>query len=312
MNLNDKKDIEACVICDEHELDLRYENIYQNYSYKICEVCKQVYLSPFPTQEDFQSKYKQEEYYVDLSKPVKNGFIDRFLNFRLYKLPYEFAQSLKGLNILDRSILDVGCGNGEFLAALKYFGWNTYGSDLSSIAINNTSTHLKLDEKSKAKRMFHGEFSNLDFKGLTFNVVSFWHVLEHVVNPTEYLSKAYDLVKPGGYVIGEVPNFNSWTMLIFRTYYSWIMIPEHILYYTPGSLDFALRKAGFVDVEIINPNRGILNFAISFRNYLNAKISNKQIVDVLFYLTLPISILIMIYFSTFRKGEVLRFKARKY
>lgn len=280
-----------------------YPNITVNYSYITCMNCGSGILDPFPITEVFQEKYDTEEYFNDLSSKVKNKFFDFFLNMRIYEMPWEYVPNFE---IQKNNALDVGCGNGEFLYEMKKLGFSVFATDYSKIALDRT--RKKVD--GEKENFYLGEFSEIKIDK-NFSLVSFWHVLEHVENPSKYIKKAFEILEKDGVVVGEVPNYNSWTLSLFKDKYSWIMIPEHIIYYSPKSLEMLLRNQGFKDIMIFNPNRAVINLTSSLMNALKIFSLNENFEKLTYYFSMLITIPIMIIISIFNKGEVLRFYAKK-
>jgi len=292
-----------CNLCEkDFGFKSEYLHIKDKFNYITCHNCQVGLLSPFPTPEEFQEKYNTEIYYDELSSKSKNRLADFLLNFRIYEFPWDFT-----LEYLQRGkALDVGCGNGEYLENLKNNSFEIYATDYSQIALDRTRKRTKTPKEN----YWLGDFSEINFPH-KFDVISFWHVLEHVEKPMTYFKKSHELLNNGGYIVGEVPNYDSWVLKIFKQDYSWIMIPEHIIYYSYYSLDYALKEAGFTDIYIHNPNRAILNLSTSFKVWLDKKTKHPKLNNILFYASIFITLPVMIIFSLLNKGEVLRFVARK-
>lgn len=293
-----------CKVCKK---DLGFRNdfpkIKDKYSYITCLNCSAGILDPFPKPEIFQEKFETEDYYDNLSAKANNKFYDWFLNLRIYEMFWEFVLRLD----LDKGkILDVGCGNGEYLYELKKEGFDVYATDYSKIALSRTQKRTSAPQKN----FYQGDFSEINFEE-RFKIVSFWHVLEHVGDPSSYLQKAYSVLENEGIVVGEVPNYNSLVLAIFKKKYNWLMIPEHIIYFTPKSLELILEEAGFKNIVIFNPNRSVINFSSSISNFLSYLEINSGLVKVIYFSSLILTIPLMILFSIINRGEVLRFYAKK-
>lgn len=302
--LNNAKEFfpDICYICNQpFVIKNTFGPLNQKYYYRECNNCTGAMLYPYPKQAGFQEKYSQENYYEELSQPVKNSLIDRILNLRTYQIQSEYIKSLRPKG----KVLDVGCGNGQTLDELKQHGWDVYGNDISEIAVRKTGQRI-----GDASRILHGEFCKTTFH-TKFDVISFWHVLEHIDNPHEYLNQVLANLKPGGYLAAEVPNYDSLTFHLTKQHYSWIMLPEHNLYYSVRSMEKMLTEVGFTNIVIECPMRAILNLSNSLRNIMRAKQTPPIIEKIIYISTLPLTFLAMFIFCTIGKGEVIRVKAQK-
>lgn len=147
-------------------------------------------------------------------------------------------------------MLDVGCGNGSYLLGLKSLGWNAreqlYGIDFKSPVLK------ELQEQEDINTM-EGNFIEMDLPENFFDVVTFRHVLEHFSDPSAALKKAYRILKPGGVVLIDVPNFKSIEALfLFKDKWFAIEAPRHLYHFSPETLKGLLNKAGFVEEKIYN------------------------------------------------------------
>ncbi len=285
-----------CQVCNNKAPFIDQVPYSHKYRYLVCGSCTAGILQPQPSEPELKKLYAKNSYFVKLSQPVKASWWKPFFDFRIFPLPDQFVSQ----QLSPRSILDVGCGNGEFLDNLSKLGWKTYGSDISQVAKANT------EMKIGKNRVFRGEFSSQKI-AKKFDVITFWHVLEHLASPIKYLKAAYRNLNKGGMVMGEVPSFDSRVLKIFRQNYSWMMVPEHRIYLSTSSLRNILKQSGFSNIVIKSPPRGLLNFSLSYSKTLEK--SPYRL--ILFALSIPFSVALGLFFSKLGQGEVLRFSAEK-
>jgi SAM-dependent methyltransferase len=138
-------------------------------------------------------------------------------------------------------LLDVGCGAGDYLLALHEAGWTCHGVETSGQACE-AATAAGLD-------VHEGDLVGARFAGESFDVVRFWHSLEHVRSPETDLNEAFRLLVPGGRVLISVPNFASLLSRMTRERWFYLDVPRHLWHFEPATLGRLLRQVGFVEVR---------------------------------------------------------------
>lgn len=145
----------------------------------------------------------------------------------------------------DRSLLDVGCGAGQWVSFASESGWRAKGLDLSAEAIE-----LARSLGADAERL---DFFDGSLDGSKFGAVTMWELLEHVPRPQTFIERAAQLLTPDGTLALSTPNFDSlgrrWHGPNWLAFYS-----EHVVYLRPETLR-ALLLRSFKKVEI--ESRGI-------------------------------------------------------
>jgi len=146
--------------------------------------------------------------------------------------PVRFERELKLFRAYCQqgSVLDVGCSTGGFLIALKSRhpkDYSVFGTDVVGSALDYAEQH--------GVEVIRTPFLELSEKQTSFDAVTFWAVIEHLVEPKRFLSKAARLLKPGGYCFVLVPNLKSLAVRVLGAKYRYIM-PEHVNYFTPATL----------------------------------------------------------------------------
>jgi hypothetical protein len=104
--------------------------------------------------------------------------------------------------------------------------------------------------------------------------VTFWHVLEHLDDPVDVLTRLRTYVKPGGVVLAAVPNFGSWQARLTGASWLHLDIPRHLYHFTQRSLAKTFEAAGFrvrgvsygeIEYDVIGWSQGLLN--LGFRGH---------------------------------------------
>jgi 2-polyprenyl-3-methyl-5-hydroxy-6-metoxy-1,4-benzoquinol methylase len=142
-------------------------------------------------------------------------------------------------------LLDVGCSNGAYLAAMREEGWDVEGVEFDRDAVEyaRQSRNLKVTQGEIEEGL--GQLA-----AASFDVVTMWHVLEHSFNPATALQQIHRILKPGGMLMLEVPNFASPSVSIFKRYWFPMDIPRHLYQFTPTTLRAMLTKAGFHSIRV--------------------------------------------------------------
>jgi 2-polyprenyl-3-methyl-5-hydroxy-6-metoxy-1,4-benzoquinol methylase len=191
---------------------------------------------PKPSLEKLPSYYESEDYisHTDGMRSLFERMYHFIKNIALKnKVKLINAQSEKG------KLLDIGAGTGDFLVVAKKDGWQTTGIEpnakAKSIAINKGVN-------------FADNLSNLESH--SFDVITMWHVLEHVPNLDEYILELKRLVKPTGTILIAVPNFKSFDANYYGRYWAAFDVPRHIWHFSKTAIDklFAEKEMKLVDV----------------------------------------------------------------
>jgi SAM-dependent methyltransferase len=157
--------------------------------------------SPRPKNEDLGSYYESESYisHTDSKQTILDKIYQLVKKYSLAK-KVKLIDSLIDDNSSEKKILDIGCGTGDFLLASKNDGWN-----ISGIEPNEKAKSLA---ENKLNQKINDDFFELSLQ--QFDVVSMWHVLEHVPNLTDYILELKKKLKPNGILIVAVPNHKSY------------------------------------------------------------------------------------------------------
>jgi 2-polyprenyl-3-methyl-5-hydroxy-6-metoxy-1,4-benzoquinol methylase len=187
-----------------------------------CQECGMVYANPVAEEFANASFYNDSatEYYLSPDKLAADFS------------PVRYAREIAFFreHCLTGKILDVGCSTGGFLYSLnqRYPGnYEIFGMDASLGA-------LKVAE-SRGIRVPGPDFLQGSFKGIRFDAITFWAVLEHLIDPRAYLDRAAELLVPGGTCFALVPNFHALAVRILGQKYRYIL-PQHVNYFTRSTL----------------------------------------------------------------------------
>jgi ubiquinone/menaquinone biosynthesis C-methylase UbiE len=228
--------LNQCPICDGREFTLLMEckdYTVSRETFKIvsCNQCGFKFTNPRPHEADLGKYYKSEDY-VSHSN-TKKGFINStYQSVRKYTL-------LKKLQLISKyyktgKILDIGCGTGEFLHTCKNAKWETTGIEPDDEARKMAIKNYGLDVRAE-----------LDLKNLedsSFDIISMWHVLEHVPKLNERVKELKRLIKPNGIIIIAVPNSDSRDAKIYKEEWAAYDVPRHLYHFRPKDIDALFQK----------------------------------------------------------------------
>lgn len=142
-------------------------------------------------------------------------------------------------------ILDVGCGEGQFLNLAAKRGWKTFGVEISPMAVRRAKEAFNLD-------IVAVELREARFPDSHFDVVTLFNVLDHLPFPVEALKEIHRVLKPGGLLVVRVPNGVFHVNLIRAMTFLEPQLVFHLYCFTPGTVRSLLKTAGFEDIRITN------------------------------------------------------------
>ena len=144
-------------------------------------------------------------------------------------------------------LLDVGCGNGDFLARMKGHGWDVQGiePDPAGAAV----------ARERGLVVTAGILAEGTFQPASFDVVTMSHVLEHLPDPIQTLRACRQLLRPGGKLVALTPNVESLGTQVFGRHWLGYDAPRHLLLASPSSLRRMAVAAGFPTVHVRTSGR---------------------------------------------------------
>jgi 2-polyprenyl-3-methyl-5-hydroxy-6-metoxy-1,4-benzoquinol methylase len=141
-----------------------------------------------------------------------------------------------------KRLLDVGCGPGFFISTARDFGWDPTGVEISSVAAG-------FGARSYGLEILQGDLLDLDLPSRSFDVITMWHLLEHLPEPMATLRLARQLLREGGWLVVEVPNLESLFFRLTARPYRGAAHPRfHRQSFSHRTLERALRCAGFGEI----------------------------------------------------------------
>jgi SAM-dependent methyltransferase len=143
-----------------------------------------------------------------------------------------------------KTLLDLGCGDGGFLSRAQDCGWDVTGIDIDAKAVHNAIQN--------GVNAIEGGIEIYEGQKNIFDAITLSHVIEHVCNPVELLKSCHTLLKPGGQLWLQTPNIDSFGHKLFHKNWRGLESPRHLVLFNRKSLTLALRKAGFSKIRNIS------------------------------------------------------------
>lgn len=220
--------------------------------------------------------YYPKNYYGNDGKKF-NIFFEYIVSFR------RFYRSIYCYGLFNRNnvkLLDVGCGKGDFLKFLKKKGWSVYGTEFSSISAE--SAKKKVGENSIFITSNLDELTNIN---INFDIITLWHVLEHLKSPKKLINAIDVKLNKNGFLVIEVPNFDSLQRYIDKNNWIHLECPRHVSHFTNKSLlnlfdnkKFKIIKSSTFSLEygFYGMLQSLLNLFLPVPNYLFSLIRSKN------------------------------------
>lgn len=219
---------------------------------------------PQPKAEELAGYYESDDY-ISHTDSKKSGAD------KLYQIVKKIAlaSKLKLINSFktaDKNLLDVGCGTGDFLLICKNNGWKVTGVEPNAKARISAEDKLKRESASE----IYFEINQLNNEA-QFDVITLWHVLEHVPNLDIYLEALKLRLKPNGTLIVAVPNFKSYDANYYKQFWAAYDVPRHLWHFSKKSIQGLFAKQKMIVVKILPMVFDSFYVSLLSENYKNGK-----------------------------------------
>ncbi len=136
-------------------------------------------------------------------------------------------------------LLDIGAGTGDLLKQALTMGWEVVGVE------PNKNARVKAQQKGIEVKE---DWSTIPEKA--FDVITLWHVLEHLPELEDSIGQIHKLLKPKGILVVAVPNFKSWDAMYYQQYWAGYDVPRHLWHFSKESLETIFRNKNFQLQEV--------------------------------------------------------------
>jgi SAM-dependent methyltransferase len=256
---------EPCPICRCEEStvalpkprDFEYETRPDpRFHYRRCAACGSEFLAPRPSRVDVAAFYPSDyrAYHDDGRSIVARGLA----RVRALSLARRYRRQRGGR---PGRLFDVGPGACRHFDVFQRVG----RLECAGVEIH---PELAAQARSRGYDVRTGALEELDagsWRG-SFDFVTMNHVLEHLLDPVTGLRRAFELLRPGGIALGQLPNVDSWEKAIFRSAWAGYHFPRHLQAFSRAALAGSLQRTGFERIVVAPAPH--LQTAVSIQNWL--------------------------------------------
>jgi 2-polyprenyl-3-methyl-5-hydroxy-6-metoxy-1,4-benzoquinol methylase len=239
------KKIEECLVCGhkEQKLFLRLNDYMvtgEEFNIVECVHCGFHFTNPIPNQEDIGRFYKSEEYISHSSS--KKGIINSLYNVVRNKTLKDKVKWVRN-EVSGNRLLDVGSGTGHFLKVANDNGFEGYGlePDEAARAYAHKKNHIRSCDQSEL----------YDLERNSVDVITMWHVLEHVYDLKKDVSYFYNTLDAGGKLFVAVPNMNSYDARFYKKHWAAYDVPRHLYHFQKQDIGKFFMDNGFELEKVI-------------------------------------------------------------
>ena len=227
-NLNYNKNTSIYKDCKDHSVSKEDFKLLRNEEYDL------LITSPIP--DNLSSYYESEEYisHTDSSEGIINKIYQSVRKYTISKK----IKLINNYSNKNKSVLDIGCGTGDFIKECKNKNWEVVGIEPNSKArdIGRTKNLVILNSIDELREQ-------------KFDVITMWHVLEHVTDLDETINKIKNMLTENGTLIIAVPNYKSFDATYYKSFWAAYDVPRHVWHFSKNSISRIFDK---IKMEVIN------------------------------------------------------------
>lgn len=237
-------ELKNCPICASDKFDLFLETkdfSVSKETFKIvkCINCDFHFTNPIPEEDRISSYYKSDDYVSHNS--TKKGIINKIYHVVRW---YSLRKKLRLINKYsgNKFLLDIGAGTGHFLNLASKSGWNVNGlePDAEARKVAYNVNQIKLNDIKELDKIENN----------SYDVITMWHVLEHVYHLNDQLESIKRKLKDTGVLVVAVPNMSSYDAKHYGEYWAAYDLPIHLYHFTPHSIKSLMDKHGLYQIDM--------------------------------------------------------------
>lgn len=263
--------IECCPVCNERAFE-KHLNVNDHmvtkepFTIVRCTSCGFHFTNPRPKEDEIGNYYKSEAYVSHSSS--KKGLINYLYTLVRSKTLRQKLSWVKDVST-GNELLDIGSGTGHFLRVANSRGFHAIGLEPDADA--RAYAKAQNNVKTCPIEELYGLREN------TFDVVTMWHVLEHVYNLNEDIQQIKKLLKSNGYLFVAVPNMNSYDARHYKEYWAAYDVPRHLYHFQKLDIERLFLNHGFEMKKVIP-----MKYDSFYVSMLSEKYKNGSLISALF------------------------------
>jgi 2-polyprenyl-3-methyl-5-hydroxy-6-metoxy-1,4-benzoquinol methylase len=238
--------LKHCPICNTTSFS-NYLNVedytvsHKEFTIQQCNTCNFLLTNPRPTEEEIGAYYQSSDY-ISHHDEAKDLMSSVYISVR----DYTINQKIKLINRLSPkkgSLLDIGCGTGNFIQAVKKDGWKISGTEPDPGARTVAS--------SRVGDLISEGISVPQLSEKSFDVITLWHVLEHIHQLNESLTWVKNHLNEDGTIVIAVPNPQSHDAKKYGRFWAAYDVPRHLYHFTRATMKTLLEKHDLTITQIL-------------------------------------------------------------
>lgn len=237
-----KLTIKNCPLCDSTRLERAMTCIDHYASSETfylcrCEECGFLFTQDFPVEAEMGGYYETPDYISH--SDTRKGLINKiYHSVRSYMLKRKARLTEREIHARSGRLLDIGTGTGYFADTMQRRGWQVAAIEKNAQARAFAKEHFNLDvAPDEALKEFSPE---------SFDVITLWHVMEHLEHLNETWDKLNTLLTDKGVLIIAVPNHTSYDAKKYGAHWAAYDVPRHLWHFTPDTIQQFGAKHGFI------------------------------------------------------------------
>jgi len=215
--------------------DVLFETTTKTFHLSHCAACRCLFIDPLPGDQELAGFYPAQ-YWWKASSGILKSLEAVYRKTALHDHVAFISRAAQGSA---RHLLDVGCGSGTLLGLLKQRGFQVRGFDSSAEAAAIAKSENGVDV------VVGSRLQDAGFVDGSFDLVTLFHVMEHVTDPRRLLAEVRRLLRPEGRLVLQVPNIESWQFRLFGVRWYGLDVPRHVINYSNQAIQRLLGESGF-------------------------------------------------------------------